>query len=169
MFMLSVWPVLILLPMAAAFLTPSLPQPVKFPAERRRDAPVNSIFSGSLTHLLSLLCVSMKILSHASAKRKERKKEKKGLRVSNFPLLLNVFKWHRGREGVNMPRWSVYADEQHGTRQRRALWQLVRKVRRRCRPLRLERKFGHLGRVLKEAQRGQVRPVLDIRCCSDDV
>ena len=99
----------------------------------------------------------------------EKTKTKKGLRVSNFPLLLDVFKWHRGREGVNTPRWSVYADEQHGTRQRRALWQLVRKVRRRCRPLRLERKFGHLGRVLKEAQRGQVRPMLDIRCCSDDV
>ena len=39
----------------------------------------------------------MKILTHASAKRRQ-----KGLRVSNFPLLMVVFKWHHGSEGVNL-------------------------------------------------------------------
>ena len=30
----------------------------------------------------------------------ERKRRQKGLRVSNFALLLVVFKWHHGSEGV---------------------------------------------------------------------
>ena len=94
MFMLSVWPVLILLPMAAVFLTPSLPQPVKFPAERCTDAPVNSIFSGSLTHLLSVLCVSMKILSHASAK-KQKQKRLKGFKFPTFAGRFQVASWQR--------------------------------------------------------------------------
>ena len=49
----------------------------------------------SITHLLSVLCVWMKTLSHAGAKIK-----KKGSRVSTFALLLDVFKWHHGSEGV---------------------------------------------------------------------
>ena len=53
-------------------LTPSLPQPVKkFRAERCTDSPANSIFPGPIaTHPLSVLCVLMKVLSHASAKKK---------------------------------------------------------------------------------------------------
>ena len=39
-------------------------------AERCTDAPANSIFSGPITHRLSMLHVSMKILWHASAKKK---------------------------------------------------------------------------------------------------
>ena len=31
-----------------------------------------------------------------------RKGEQKGLRVSDFALLMVVFKWHRGSEGVNI-------------------------------------------------------------------
>ena len=45
-----------------------------------------SIFSSPVTHLLSVLCVLIKILSHASAKKK-----KKGRRIWNFALLLIVF------------------------------------------------------------------------------
>ena len=44
-----------------------------FRAERCTDAPANSIFSGPMTHLLSVLCVSVKILSHASAKKKTKR------------------------------------------------------------------------------------------------
>ena len=43
-----------------------------------------------------MLCVLMKIVLHASVKTK-----KKSLRVSNFILLLVVFKWHPGSEGIN--------------------------------------------------------------------
>ena len=56
----------------------------------------NSVCSGPITHLLSVLCVWMKIFSHANAK------TQKGLRVSNnFSLLLVVFKCHHGSERVN--------------------------------------------------------------------
>ena len=68
-----------------------------FRAERCTDAPPNSIFSGPITHLLSVLRVLMKILSHASAKKKT-----KGLKVSDFAVLLvAVFESHYGSEGVN--------------------------------------------------------------------
>ena len=50
------------------------------------EAPAVSTFSGPVTYRLSMLCVWMKILSRASAKKK-----RKGLRVSNFALLLVVF------------------------------------------------------------------------------
>ena len=93
MFMLSVWPVLILLPTAVAFLTLSLPQPVKFPAERCTDAPVNSIFSGSLTHLLSLLCVLMKSF-HMPA-RKNKQKRLKGFKFPTFAGRFQVASWQR--------------------------------------------------------------------------
>ena len=61
------------------------------------DAPANSLFSGPVTHLLSMLWVLMKILSQANAKKKT-----KCLRVSNFVILLVVFKWQYGSEGVNI-------------------------------------------------------------------
>ena len=53
---------------ARVSLTPSLPQPVKFPGSKCTDIPANSLFSGSISYLLSVLCVLMKILSNASAK-----------------------------------------------------------------------------------------------------
>ena len=55
------------------WLTPSLPQPVNFRAERCTDTPTNSIFSGPITHLFSMQCVLMKILSHAGAKKKTKR------------------------------------------------------------------------------------------------
>ena len=41
--------------------------------QRYTDAPANSTFSGPIAHLLSMLCISMKILSNASAKKEEKK------------------------------------------------------------------------------------------------
>ena len=59
---------------ASLNLTPSLPQPVKKSrAERWMDAPANSVFSSPVTHLLSVSCVLMIILSRASAKNKTKK------------------------------------------------------------------------------------------------
>ena len=52
----------------------------------------NSVCSGPITHLLSVLCVWMKILSHASA-------EKKIKRLRTFILVF--FKWYHGSDGVN--------------------------------------------------------------------
>ena len=54
------------------------------------DVPTNSIFSGPVIQLLSVMCILMKILSHASVKKK-----RKGLRISNFTLLFVVFKRHQ--------------------------------------------------------------------------
>ena len=42
---------------------------------------LQTVYSGPITHLPSMLCILMKIRSHASSKKK-----KKGLRVSNFGL-----------------------------------------------------------------------------------
>ena len=69
-------------------LTPSLLQHVKFPGERCTDTSANSIFSGPVSHLLSMLCVLRKILSEACAKERRLK----DVRVSNLALLLVVFK-----------------------------------------------------------------------------
>ena len=41
------------------------------------DAPANSVCSDRVTHLLSMLCVLTKILSHASAKKKTKRKKTK--------------------------------------------------------------------------------------------
>ena len=67
-------------------LTPSLPQ-LYFRVEMCAHRPVR-------TTLLSLLCVLVEILSRANAKKE------KGLRNSNFALLLVVFKIPRGSERV---------------------------------------------------------------------
>ena len=32
----------------------------------------------------------------------QREKGDKGLNISNFPLLLAIFKWHHGSKGVNL-------------------------------------------------------------------
>ena len=48
------------------------------------------MFFGPITHLLSVLCILMKSV------------EKKVKRVSDFSLLLVVFKWHHGSEGVKV-------------------------------------------------------------------
>ena len=58
----------------------SLPQPVKFPGWKMHL--INSIFSGSVTHLLSVLCILPKILSHVSVKKK--RKRLKGFRFHAF-------------------------------------------------------------------------------------
>ena len=69
--------------------------------ERCPEAPANSIFSSPMTHLLSMLCVSMKIVWHTNAKKKKKKKRGGGGGGANFALLLVFFKWHHGSEWVN--------------------------------------------------------------------
>ena len=49
--------------------------------------PANSIFSGPVTNLIGEVCVLMKSLTRANEKNTQ-----KGLRISNFLLLLVVFK-----------------------------------------------------------------------------
>ena len=44
-----------------------------FGGQRYTDAPENSIISGPITHLFSVLCVLMKSLSHASAEKEDKK------------------------------------------------------------------------------------------------
>ena len=58
----------------------------------------------SCNTLLPVLRVLMKILSHATWKRKQ-----KSWRVSNFALLIVVFKWHHGSEGVNIRHSHVWS------------------------------------------------------------
>jgi len=54
--------------------------------------------------MFSMLCVLMKIISHARAKKKTK-------RLSNFALLWVVFQWHHGSEGVKAvsPRHCIEA------------------------------------------------------------
>ena len=52
------------------------------------DAPSDSVFSGPVTHLLLMLCVLMKILSHASAKTKT--KRLKGFKFRTFNCRFEV-------------------------------------------------------------------------------
>ena len=78
-------------------LAPSLSEPVQFLGWKMQGhtcAPVNTIFSSPLTHLLSMLCILMKILSHASVKKKTKR-----LTGLNFAPFLDNFMWH-GSEGV---------------------------------------------------------------------
>ena len=46
----------------------------------------------------------MKICSHANAKNKQ-----KGLRISNYLLLLVILKWHHGSERVNLKQSGLLA------------------------------------------------------------
>ena len=78
-------------------LTPSLPQPVKFPGSKIHGRACKQCISSPITHLLWMLYVSMKILSRDSAKNKTET-----VTFSNFALLLVVVKWHHGSEGVNV-------------------------------------------------------------------
>ena len=48
-------------------LTPSLPQPVNFPGWK---VHAKSIFSSSITNLISVLCILIKILSHAKGEKR---------------------------------------------------------------------------------------------------
>ena len=58
--------------------------------------PANSVFSGPIAHLLSMLCILMQIFSHASTKRKTERL--KGFKCCIF-FFLN--KWHHDSEVVN--------------------------------------------------------------------
>ena len=56
------------------------------------DIPENSLFSGSISDLLSVLSILMKSLSHASAKKKT--KRLKGLELCTFNGGSQVASWH---------------------------------------------------------------------------
>ena len=43
-----------------------------------------TVYSGPITHLPSMLCTLMKILSHGSAGKKKRKKKANGFQISAF-------------------------------------------------------------------------------------
>ena len=49
------------------------PSMYNFRAKRCMDTPANSICSSPVTHLLSMPCVLVKILSHTSAKKKTKR------------------------------------------------------------------------------------------------
>ena len=67
-------------------LTPSLPQPVKFPGRKVHTyMPANSIFDGPIANLFLILCVLIEVLSRAHAK------EETTVMISSFALLLVIF------------------------------------------------------------------------------
>ena len=79
------------------FLTPSLPQPVKFLGRKlQRHTHKQSIFCILKTSTFNAV-FQWKSIHMPVAVRKRRQKQ---LRVSNFAFLLVVFKWHRGSKGV---------------------------------------------------------------------
>ena len=60
-------------------------------AERGRDVPADRVFSGPVTHRLSILCVLIKLLSHAKAKQKT--KGLKGFEFCSFTGRFQVTSW----------------------------------------------------------------------------
>ena len=82
-------------------LTLSLPQSVKFPAWKMYGRTSKQyIFRSCNTSTFNAMCFDENSFP-CQSKKKERKKKKKCLRVSNFAHLIVVFKWHHGSEGVN--------------------------------------------------------------------
>ena len=82
-------------------LTPSLPQPVKFPGRKRKNnnkkQQLRFPFCDNFNQL-SVLCFLMEVLSHVNVKRKP----KNALKALQFTLLLVVFKWNHGSKWVNV-------------------------------------------------------------------
>ena len=65
---------------------------------------MNAIFSGPIINLLSLLCVLMKILSHASAKKKTKR-----LKGFEFHIITGLFSsYTMAEKGLITPRnWQI--------------------------------------------------------------
>ena len=79
-----------------ANLTPSLPQPVNFPAEKVHTCTLpNSIFDGPITNLLSTLSISIQIFSRVHAKGAKK--------PECFFLIWHFYEsfseWRRGKHG----------------------------------------------------------------------
>ena len=68
-----------------------------FQAKKCAYAPENNIFPAPITNLISTVWVLIKISSHTVVKNIQ-----KCVRISNFLLLLVVFKWHHGSEVVKV-------------------------------------------------------------------
>ena len=67
----------------SVFLTPSLPQPVRFPGWKMLGRACKQYVFQSCNVYFSMLCIWMSILSHASAKKKKTKKAT-GFQVLRF-------------------------------------------------------------------------------------
>ena len=79
-----------------SFLTPSLPQPVKFPGWKMHGRACKQYIFRSC-NIYFQFCEFWWRSFHMHV----RKRRQKGLRVANFALLWVVFKWPHGSEGVN--------------------------------------------------------------------
>ena len=80
-------------------LTPSLPQPVNFPGCMMHGCACKQNIVRSYNTYFQ--CYAFWWKSFHLPVRRRRQKD---LRVSNFAPLLVLFKWRRGREGVNWPK-----------------------------------------------------------------
>ena len=78
-------------------LTPSLPQPVKFPGWKMHGCACKQYIFQSYNIYFECYAFWWKSF-HVPVWKK-----KKGLRVSNFALLWVIFKWNHGSEGVKLP------------------------------------------------------------------
>ena len=89
-----------ILTLGAISLTPSLPQPVKFPGWKMRGRACKPyIFRSYNTSTFS----AMRLDKNPFTRRCEKRMQK-GVRVWDFALLWLVFKWRHGSEGVNLRR-----------------------------------------------------------------
>ena len=78
--------------------------PENFRAERCTDAPANSIFSvyfECYAFWSKAFHVPVRGKKRERGRKKKKEEEKKGLRISNFALLLVVFRLQHGSDGVN--------------------------------------------------------------------
>ena len=79
-------------------VTPSLPQPVKFPGCKLHERACKQYVYFQVLWHIHFQCYAFWSKSFHMPVQKRRQK---GLMISNFTLLLAVFKWHHGTEGVN--------------------------------------------------------------------
>ena len=84
-----------ILDFSVSILTPSLPQPVKFPGWKKHGHACKQIIFRSYN-----FCINA-IFWWKSFHMPVRRTKQKGLRVSNFAFSLAIFKRHPGSEGVN--------------------------------------------------------------------
>ena len=94
-------------------LTSSLPKPVQFSGWKMHGCACKQCIFSPVTHLLSMLCAFWWRAFYMPV----WKSRQKGLSVSNIALLLVVFKWHHGSEGVNW-EWHHGSEGVNGEGQR---------------------------------------------------
>ena len=92
--------------------TPSLPQPVNVPGWKIHGSACKEYISGPIASTFNVLHFydySSTCQCNNNNNNNKNRRRRKGLRVWNFALLLVVFKWHHGSEGVKHSHCGIHS------------------------------------------------------------